>query len=180
MANGWDRIFVDYSCDKLQQLSDRICTCLDLLQNEQIWYRGSENENAVGNLVLHLSGNVRQWIGSALGGRPDTRERDREFAARSGAAPADLKENLRSAVAEGVAVIRGLSQQRLLLPVTIQGYEVPGLQAVYHVVEHFSGHAGQIMLLTKHFTHQDLGFYSHLKSSAPQHADKGPGPKIIP
>ncbi len=181
MATSWDQIFVDFSCEKLQQQTTRICTCLDMLQHEQIWLRGSQNENAVGNLVLHLCGNVRQWIGSGLGGRPDVRERDQEFAARGGIGPEELKEKLRSSVSEAIGILRGLSPEQLLLPTVVQSYKLTALQAVYHVVEHFSGHSGQIILLTKYFTRQDLGFYPHLKSPESQrNTDARPESKTAP
>jgi uncharacterized protein DUF1572 len=79
-----EQLFLDYSVRKLRQLTGRIEDCLGRLTEEQIWARGAESENAVGNLVLHLSGNVRQWIVAAVGGRPDIRERDAEFGARGG------------------------------------------------------------------------------------------------
>ena len=162
MRTRWDQAFTDYSCDKLLQLTERICVCLDRLNPEQIWHRGSANENAVGNLVLHLCGNVRQWIGFGIDGQPDIRKRNDEFAARGGSEGADLKEFLRATVAEAVRVIHGLTPERLEEVTSIQTYEVTVLQAAYHVVEHFSGHAGQIILSTKQFTGEDLGFYSHL------------------
>ena len=170
MRTRWDQAFIDYSCDKLQQLTERICICLDRLTHDQIWDRGSANENAVGNLILHLCGNVRQWIGFGVGGRPDSRRREEEFAVQDGGEARFLTESLRSTVAEAAGVIRRLTPERLEQVTRIQAYEVTVLQAVYHVVEHFSGHAGQIILCTKRFTGEDLGFYSHLRhpKSPPQ------------
>jgi hypothetical protein len=75
--------FINHSIAKLRQYQERIGVCLDQLSSEQIWWRQAETQNAVGNLVLHLCGNVRQWIVAGVGGEPDTRERDKEFAARS-------------------------------------------------------------------------------------------------
>src|ERR1700691_5757570 len=95
-----DRLFLDYSARKLRQLNSRIEDCLGRLTEEQIWARGAETENAVGNLVLHLSGNVRQWIVAGVGGRPDVRQRDAEFAARGGLAAHGLAEHLRGIVEE--------------------------------------------------------------------------------
>src|ERR1700684_124943 len=106
--NNTGRIFLDFSARKLELLTGRIESCLDRLSGEQIWARGGENENAVGNLALHLAGNVRQWIVSGVGGRPDVRERDAEFAARGGASAAELKERLRGAGQEAGAVVGGL------------------------------------------------------------------------
>src|ERR1700679_4211403 len=100
MINNTDRIFLDFSARKLELLTGRIESCLDRLSAEQIWARGGDSESAVGNLALHLAGNVRQWIVSGVGGRPDVRERDAEFAARGGASAAGLKERLGTTVAE--------------------------------------------------------------------------------
>src|SRR5271170_6735590 len=88
------RIFIDFSVRKLALLTERIESCLDRLSEEQVWARGGENENSVGNLALHLCGNVRQWIVSGVGGAPDTRQRDGEFAARGGVSISDLKHRL--------------------------------------------------------------------------------------
>jgi uncharacterized damage-inducible protein DinB len=173
MEDVLDSFFLDYSVKKLQQLTDRIATCLGQLTEEQVWARGSENENAVGNLVLHLCGNVRQWIISGVGQQPDTRERDREFAERGGVPVADLTARLRATVSEANAVIGGVTHQRLGERITVQKYEMPVLEAVYHVVEHFSGHTGQIIFATKMLTGTDLGFYRHLNTSA-AHGRKTP------
>src|SRR3954470_19512175 len=85
-----ESLFVNACAAKLDQFTSRIAICLARLTESQIWARGHENENAVGNLVLHLSGNVRQWIMSGLGGQPDVRVRDREFAASSGMSGEEL------------------------------------------------------------------------------------------
>ena len=168
-----DRIFLDFSVRKLELLTGRIESCLGRLNVEQIWARGGENENAVGNLVLHLAGNVRQWIVSGVGAMPDVRQRDAEFAARGGASAAELKERLRGTVAEAVAVIGGLPTERLTERVTIQNYEQPVLEAIYHVVEHFAMHTGQIQFATKMLTGADLGFYAHLRTTA-AHGERTP------
>lgn len=159
-----DRLFLDFSIRKLRELTDRIYVCLSQLNQDQIWARGSENQNAVGNLVLHLAGNVRQWIVSGAGGRPDIRDRAAEFAARSGS-PADLGAHLRQAVEDAAAVLESLTPERLAERLTIQGYDVSVLEAVYHVVEHFSMHTGQIIFATKMLTGGDLGFYRHLNTA---------------
>jgi uncharacterized damage-inducible protein DinB len=127
-----------------------------------LWARDSENENAVGNLLLHLEGNVRQWILSGIGGVSDARDRPSEFSARSGASASMLLTNLGAAVHDALNVIRTLPHQRLAEAVTIQGYDTSVLSAIFHVVEHFSGHTYQIILLTKRATREDLGFYGYL------------------
>jgi uncharacterized damage-inducible protein DinB len=172
VADTLDQAFVRYSVDKLRQYKDRILACLDKLSYEQVWTRGSENENAVGNLVLHLCGNVRQWIGTGVAGKPDVRVRDREFSARGNIQPEELKERLITAVEDAVAVIEELTPDRLMQRTRVQNYDLTVLEAVYHVVEHFAGHTGQIIFATKAFTGSDLGFYAHL--SKPKHEEKTP------
>ena len=168
-----DRVFLDFSARKLEQLTGRIRECVTRLNYEQIWVRSSDNENAVGNLMLHLAGNVRQWIIASVGGKPDVRVRDREFSARGDITAAELIDRLEGTVAEAVAVIRGMPSARLSEKVTVQKYTVPVLEAIYHVVEHFSQHTGQIMFATKLLTSSDLGFYKNLSPQA-AHAEKTP------
>ena len=167
-----DHLFIEYSINKLEQLTARIHDCLDRLSDEQVWARGSTNENAIGNLVLHLTGNVRQWIVSGVGGEADTRVRDQEFAAHGGIPKGDLMEHLRNAVAEAKTTLAKVTATRLTERVTVQKYDLTVLHAVYHVVEHFAQHAGQIIFATKMLTGGDLGFYKHLKTTA--HAEKTP------
>ncbi len=155
--------FVRLARKELRQHCDRIRVCLGELSPEQIWHRDSEVENSVGNLVLHLAGNIRQWIISGLGGADDIRDRDGEFAMRDPLPPAELLERLESAVDAADEVLATLSPDRLLETRRIQVYEVTVLHAVLHVVAHFAGHAGQIIGATKRFTKRDLGFYAHLR-----------------
>jgi len=169
--NTVEGAFLDFSVKKLRQLGSRIEACLEKLDDDQIWLRGSENANAVGNLCLHLAGNMRQWIMHGVGGVPDVRTRDREFAARGGMTKQELRERLFSTLDEAVAVIE--SQKDLLRTVRPQTYEVTVLDAIYHVVEHFAQHAAQIIYATKAFTGEDLGFYRHLTQPT---ASKDPTP----
>jgi len=99
---------------------------------------------------------------SGIGGAPEHRDRNGEFAARSGAAAPALVANLRSAVAGAIGVVKDLPRARLGERLSIQGYDTTVLAAIFHVVEHFSGHTYQIILLTKQATHEDLGFYGYL------------------
>lgn len=154
--------FLDYSAGKLELYLSQIETCLDRLTPEQIWARHSENENAVGNLVLHLEGNIRQWILGGVGGQPDARDRYSEFEARAGAGPVELKRHIRAAIDEATVIVRGLPHERLTERIHPQGSDVSVLAAIYQAVQHLSGHAFQIMLLTKLHTGRDLGFFAHL------------------
>jgi uncharacterized damage-inducible protein DinB len=165
-------LFIGHSVAKLRQYEERIGVCLDQLSPDQIWWREADTQNAIGNLVLHLCGNVRQWIISGIGGAPDIRRRDAEFAAREGAAAGDLKSELERTIQEAVGVLEKVTPEQLLESRTIQGYNKTVFEAIYHVVEHFSHHAGQILFATKLVTRKDLGFYRHL--SSPAHGQKVP------
>jgi uncharacterized damage-inducible protein DinB len=157
-----EEIFLTEAADKLAENLSRIETCVPKLPAGTLWARASENENTVGNLLLHLEGNVRQWILAGLGGVADDRDRPAEFAARSGPSGAALLANLGKTVSDAINVIRTLPHPRLNDPVTIQGHQTTVLAAIFHVVEHFSGHTYQIILITKQATREDLGFYGHL------------------
>lgn len=161
-------LFLGFSVSKLRQLAERIEDCLRRLSDQQVWQRGGENQNAVGNLVLHLCGNLRQWIGHGAGALPDIRRRDAEFAARGGLSRAELSRHLASGVREAVAVLEQVGPGRLAQQVVIQGYQVTVLEAIYHAVEHFAQHTGQIIFFTKLVTGEDLGYYRHLNGAAPR------------
>ena len=154
--------FLTSAAEKLAENLERIEACVPKLPADSLWARHSENENAVGNLLLHLDGNVRQWILSGIAGAPDIRDRPSEFSARSGVTAETMLANLRATVSEAVEVIRSLPHQRLIEGVRVQGYDVTVLAAIFHVVEHFSGHTYQVILLTKRATGEDLGFYRDL------------------
>lgn len=166
-------ILLNFVADKLAQQCSRIEICIDKLTPDQVWARGNENANAVGNLALHLMGNVRQWILHGAGGEPDVRLRDSEFAARGGIDPSELKRRLRSTVDEACALIRALPPERLCERIAVQRYDVTVLEAILHVMEHFSGHTGQIIFATKFLTGEDLGFYTFLRSPR-AHGEKTP------
>jgi Protein of unknown function (DUF1572) len=165
--------FLTTAADKLAENLSRIETCLSELPPHLLWARDSENENAVGNLLLHLEGNVRQWILSGIGAGPDERNRPSEFSARTGANASVLFPKLRGTVGEALALIRSLPHRRLVEEVSIQGCDTTVLSAIFHVVEHFSGHTYQIILLTKHFTGKDLGFYNYLDKTDPRRTEQG-------
>lgn len=143
----------------LEEYLPKIERCLERLNDEQIWWRANEESNSIGNLVLHLCGNARQWIVSGVGGEAYARERDAEFAQREVIARDELVALLRSTLNDVGRVLKRLDGATLLERRTIQGSDVDVLQAIFHVTEHFSMHAGQIFLLTKLLTATDLRFY---------------------
>ncbi len=137
----------------------KIERCLERLTEEQIWWRPNEQSNSIGNLLLHLSGNARQWIVCGVGGATDARDRDAEFAQREVIAREDLHSLLKRTLADVDATLAQLDANQLLERRTIQGSNVSALEAILHVVEHFSMHTGQLILLTKLLTATDLHFY---------------------
>jgi uncharacterized damage-inducible protein DinB len=137
----------------------KIRKAVEALEEEAIWQRTDEASNSIGNLLLHLSGNIRQWIVSGVGGVPGKRDRAAEFAARDGPARADLLALLDSAVSDADAVLASLNDTELDREVTIQGRDTTVFAAIYHVVEHFSMHTGQIILLAKMHAPGSVNFY---------------------
>lgn len=143
-------LFVEESVRRLrEEYLPRLRAAVRTLPAEDLWWRPHPRTNSVGNLLLHLEGNVRQWIASGLGGAPDERRRSAEFAAEDGPGRDELLGALVATVEEACGVIAGLDAAALARPLRIQGFETTGLQAVYHVVEHFGWHLGQIVWLAK-------------------------------
>lgn len=144
--------------------------CVEQLSAEQVWWRPHESLNSIGNLLLHLTGNLRQWVVVGLGGGVDARERPREFAERERLPPETLLSELERCVAEAQAVLGNLSAENLLASRIIQGFQMTGIGALWHTVAHFRGHTQEIISLTR----QILG--SHYRFAwVPQPAAQGAG-----
>jgi hypothetical protein len=160
-------VFVEFSRAKLiGQYWPRLRECVTSLTTEQIWWRPNENSNSVGNLLLHLNGNVRQWLIGSFMGLKDARNRPAEFGEREMIPGGELLERLGATMREADEVLASLSEERLLQNFEIQGYEnTRGLTAVYQVVEHFGLHYGQIAYVTKMLKDVDLGFYKRLNKT---------------
>jgi uncharacterized damage-inducible protein DinB len=137
----------------------KIRLALKVLSDEAIWQRSNEESNSIGNLLLHLSGNIRQWIVCGVGNAPGDRDRSAEFAARTGPGRADLLALLGETLRDADSVLSKLSESDLDRSVTIQGRDTTILAAVYHVVEHFSMHTGQIIMLAKIHSPGRVHFY---------------------
>jgi uncharacterized damage-inducible protein DinB len=146
----------------------KIERCLEKLTDEEVWWRANQESNSIGNLLLHLSGNARQWIVCGLGGAPDQRERQKEFDERALIPRSELLAKLKQTIAEVDDVLARFDHAQMLSPRQIQATEVTALEAIFHVVEHFSMHTGQIILLTKMLTKGDLRFYD-FSAGAPVH-----------
>ena len=154
------RAFIEEARSQLSaEYLPKIERCLERLGDEQVWWRPNAQSNSIGNLLLHLEGNARQWVVCGVGGAPDRRARDAEFGERERIPRAELLARLRATLSEIDGVLARLDPATLLERRRIQGLDVTGLRAVFHVVEHFSMHTGQIIQLTKLLTGGDLAFY---------------------
>src|SRR5436190_8712044 len=132
---------------------------VEALPEDSVWWRANDQSNSVGNLLLHLNGNVRQWILGGVGRQANERHRAAEFAARTGPPKAALLADLDRTLDEVDRVLAGLGDADLLEMRTIQGRDITVLAAIFHVVEHFSGHLGQIILIAKLRAPGAINFY---------------------
>jgi uncharacterized damage-inducible protein DinB len=150
---------IDSACYRMEESMRMIGKCIEKLSENDIWRRPNTSSNSIGNIMLHLCGNIRQYAIASLGGREDIRERDKEFSARSGYDGDALLKMLGETVAEAAAVMRGSDAAALIRVRKVQGFELSGIGVITHVVEHLSYHTGQIAFWTKILMDTDLGFY---------------------
>lgn len=155
------RTFMEQSARHIiEDFLPKIEAAVGELTDEEIWWRPNARSNSIGNMLLHLSGNVRQWIVAGVGETPDTRRRQQEFDEQGPVPAAELMRRLRLTVDEAVAVFDALPPSRLLEMRHIQIYDVTVLHAIIHVVEHFSYHTGQIVYAAKLLKGKDFRFYN--------------------
>jgi Protein of unknown function (DUF1572) len=159
-------LFLEHSRKRLlEQHWPRLKACVEPMTVEQIWWRPNEASNSIGNLILHLNGNVTQWLVASFNRDEDKRDRPAEFAAAGGLTATELLERLGATLADAEKVLERLMVDELLAPYEIQGYHVHGLDAVYQVVEHFGLHYGQIAYIAKSLSGKDLGFCRELNKT---------------
>ena len=137
----------------------RIRKCLKELSQEEIWYRPNDNSNSVGNLILHLCGNVRQWIIAGLGGNKDVRQRAAEFDEKGPLSTATLENLLHQLEQDVELVLTKVTAEDLLKTHAVQVYQETGISILVHVVEHFSYHVGQITYYVKWRKDMDTNYY---------------------
>lgn len=164
------KTFIEFSSQKLSgQYWPRLRSCVEQLSDDQVWWRPNEASNSIGNLMLHLNGNVQQWLIGSFKRLSDTRDRPSEFRQQQVIPATEVLNTLGATVKEAVTVLSSLTEADLLKTYSIQGYTVTGLHAVYQVVEHFALHYGQILYITKLLRGEDLGFYRELdKTGRPE------------
>ena len=148
------------ACYRMDESLRMISIALAHLDEEQIWTAPQSNLPSVGNLILHLCGNIRQYAISSLGGEPDTRERDAEFESTGGLTKEELYNKLKDTIEKAKQVIRTVEVDQLERVRPVQGFEFSGVGIIMHVVEHLSYHTGQIAFWAKYLKQVDLGFYA--------------------
>ena len=148
-AEKLSAVLADDLAHLLDSSMQKIRNCLSQLDDEQVWWRPHESMNSIGNLMLHLAGNLRQWGIVSILEQPDERNRDSEFGARTGLSRDELLTQLAGTVTEAQSVMRDLSPDDFLASRTIQGFDVAVLEALGHTVTHFTGHTHQIIMLTR-------------------------------
>ena len=155
-----DRLFVERARDYLaSEYPAKLRITVSALPPDKLWWRPNEDSNSVGNLLLHLNGNLRQWIVAGVGGEAYARRRAEEFAAREGQPAAELLAALERTLADIDRILSGLTAERLAERCAIQGRDLTVLDAVFHVTEHFAYHLGQIILVSKMFAPGEIHFY---------------------
>ena len=152
--------FIDVSISKLKEDTVKIEKCFNEFIEEDIWKRPNSSSNSVGNIILHLCGNIRQYIISSLGGKEDIRKRDEEFSIKGGHTKTELFNNLSSTIDEAIAIIKNCNENDLVKIRYVQGFEKSGVAIIIQVVEHYSYHTGQIAFWAKLLKDKDLGFYA--------------------
>ena len=160
---GWAQEFRTQSAMRLQENIPRIEKCFTELKHEEIWYSPNKQSNSIGHLILHLCGNITQYIHSSLGGKQDQRERDLEFSSKEHLTPQALLEKIKRVVNTAELIILNCSEEDLLKERKVQAFHLSGIGIIIHVVEHFSYHTGQIAFYTKELKNIDLEFYSGIK-----------------
>jgi uncharacterized damage-inducible protein DinB len=152
--------FIGQAIHWIDENTQKLATCVQELNDSEIWKRPNLHSNSVGNIILHLCGNMRQYAISSLGNSKDVRERDKEFSADGGYSGAELFKKLTDTVEQAKNVIQSTTEEELLRERKVQGYTHSGIGIVLHVTEHYSYHTGQIIFWTKLLKDKDLGFYA--------------------
>ena len=157
--NTWETDFKFNAAYRMDESMRMISKSLDLVNDQDIWKKPNLSSNSIGNLMLHLCGNITQYVISSLGRTEDRRDRDLEFSTEGGHAKQDLVAKLEQVINRAKEVISETSQEELVRVRDVQGFNLSGIGIVMHVVGHLSYHTGQIAYWIKLLKDKDLGFY---------------------
>jgi hypothetical protein len=160
MNEEFAREFIAQSVDRINQNTPKIISCINELEEAEIWKRPNNASNSVGNLVLHLCGNITQYIISSIGEVVDVRERDKEFSVNGEYSRFELIDKLYSTIEKAITIIQNMEAGDLLRKRFVQGFQLSGIGNIIQVTEHYSYHTGQIVFWTKLLKSKDLGFYA--------------------
>lgn len=147
---------------RLNENLPRIEKCLSQLSEGEVWHKPNENLNSIANLILHLCGNITQYIIASIGGEEDKRQRDEEFSSSGTYTKTELLEKITEVVKTSSVVIDKMTSADLMKVRSVQGFTYTGIANLIHVAEHFSYHTGQIAFITKQLKNKDLGFYANM------------------
>lgn len=159
MINTWHQDFKDNAIFRLEENVRMISIALSKVVEEELWTKQNQSLNTLGNQLLHICGNMTQYIVSGLGGNPDERNRDEEFSIEDGFTKDELLQRLLLTVQTSTTIIDDATPENLLKKRKVQGFDLSGIGIVLHAVEHFSYHTGQIAMQVKLVIDQPLGFY---------------------
>jgi uncharacterized damage-inducible protein DinB len=160
MVQEFTRELTQNSLLRIDENTQKLTSCLNELEEADVWKRPNSHSNSVGNIILHLCGNMRQYAISSLGNMKDVRERDKEFSTDGGYSRSELLDKLRNTLEEAKSIIQSTTETELLRKRKVQGYMHSGIGIIIHVTEHYSYHTGQIIFWTKLLKDKDLGFYA--------------------
>ncbi len=150
---------VENACYRMEESLRMVGICMEQLSEADIWRKPNTATNSIGNLILHLCGNITQYGIASMQNIPDERNRDQEFETESGYSKNELLQKLKDTIKEAKKTFRTLGTEALLKKRSVQGFEFSGIGNIIHVTEHLSYHTGQIALWTKMLNNKSLGFY---------------------
>ena len=128
---------------------ERLSHSVRQLDNRQIWYRPSSSSNSVGVILQHLSGNLRQWVCSAIGGEVFQRNRPQEFKDSDLISQKDMLERINELDMKIQSILLQLTHESLLSPRRIQGFDETVMSALLAALTHLELHGGQVTFLVK-------------------------------
>lgn len=158
--------FIAQAIHRIDENTPKLTACIQELEEREIWKRPNQHSNSVGNIILHLCGNITQYAISSLGNTKDVRERDKEFSAEGGYTKSELLKKLTDTLDKAKNIIQNTSESELLRKRQVQGYTHSGIGIIIHITEHYSYHTGQIIFWTKLLKDKDLGFYAGVDLNA--------------
>lgn len=166
MENEFANEFIMQSINRNEENTKKIIKCLNEIDETEVWKTPNNNSNSIANLILHLCGNITQYIISALGNTKDSRERDKEFSTKKGYNKSELESKLIATITEANKIIKNIPEDTLCKIYQVQGFNLSGIGIVIHVTEHYSYHTGQIAFWVKQLKNKDLGFYKGIDLTA--------------